>query len=71
MSKLLESKTSEKDVDLLMISNNIATHSAKSSSKELKKKNAPYMYFPDYGKDAKWKELQKKWNDARDQIRIP
>ncbi|GIX89332.1 uncharacterized protein CEXT_804421 [Caerostris extrusa] len=48
MSKLLESKATEKNIDLLMLSENVATQSMKSPPKEIKKKHAPYMYFPDY-----------------------
>ncbi|GFQ84407.1 uncharacterized protein TNCT_188721 [Trichonephila clavata] len=71
MSKLLESKATEKNVDMLMMSENVATQSIKSPPKELAKKHAPYMYFPDYGKDPKWQELRKKWGGAADQMRIP
>lgn len=48
-----------------------ATQSLKSDPKELKKKYAPYMYFPDYGKDSKWDELRKRWGFASDQMRVP
>ncbi|GFW06825.1 uncharacterized protein TNCV_3289251 [Trichonephila clavipes] len=71
MSKLLESKATEKNVDMLVMSENVATQSIKSPPKELAKKHAPYMYFPDYGKDPKWQELRKKWGGAADQMRIP
>ncbi|KAF8787073.1 hypothetical protein HNY73_008705 [Argiope bruennichi] len=71
MSKLLESKATEKNVDLLMLTENAATQSLKSEPKELKKKYAPYMYFPDYGKDPKWDELRKKWGGTADQMRVP
>ncbi|GFY41670.1 uncharacterized protein TNIN_115721, partial [Trichonephila inaurata madagascariensis] len=47
------------------------TQSIKSPPKELAKKHAPYMYFPDYGKDPKWQELRKKWGGSADQMRIP
>ncbi|GFT07304.1 uncharacterized protein NPIL_73351, partial [Nephila pilipes] len=71
MSKLLESKAAEKNVDLLMMSDNVVTQSVKSPPKELKKKHAPYMYFPDYGKEPKWQEVRKQWNGAADQMRVP
>ncbi|CAL1281242.1 unnamed protein product [Larinioides sclopetarius] len=71
MSKLLESKATEKNVDLLMLTENVATQSLKSEPKELKKKYAPYMYFPDYGKDPKWDELRKRWGGSADQMRVP
>ncbi|GIY70562.1 hypothetical protein CDAR_83301 [Caerostris darwini] len=71
MSKLLESKATEKNIDLLMLSENVATQSMKSPPKEIKKKHAPYMYFPDYGKNAQWDVLRKRWGGTADQLRVP